>query len=248
MNLAKPRRSSLRRRLVWAVGAVAALAIVAAALVFEPWKLVVDQRVQEDVPAVSAVAPAAPAGGAASVTEPIVLARGTLISHEHESSGTVVLLRLADGSRVLRLEDLKTSNGPRLQVWLSDAPVQAGPAGWTVFDDGRHVDLGDLKGNIGSSNYPIPADVDLTSLSSVSIWCARFHVSFAAAQLNPTRLTDQARPAPSAGPRRSPRRGGAARGEEGGHGIGVGQLLRRPDGAERTRSRTPPRGASTDPT
>jgi hypothetical protein len=56
-----------------------------------------------------------------------------------------------------------------------------------VFDDGRHVDLGDLGdlGNIGSSNYPIPADVDLAALPSVRIWCARFPVSFAAAQLHP---------------------------------------------------------------
>ena len=169
MNLAKPRRSVSRRRVVWAVVALAAVVVVAAALVLEPWKLVVDERVQE----------AAPAG----VTE---LARGTLISHEHESSGSVVLLRMADGSRVLRVEDLKTSNGPRLQVWLSDAPVLAGTAGWAVFDDGRHVDLGDLKGNIGSSNYPLPPDVDLAGLSSVSIWCARFHVSFAATQLVPS--------------------------------------------------------------
>jgi hypothetical protein len=169
MNLAKPRRSPLRRRLLWAGALVATIAVVVAALVFEPWKLFVDERVQEAAPAAS--------------TE---LARGTLISHEHESSGTVVLLRLADGSRVLRVEDLRTSNGPRLQVWLSDAPVQAGRDGWTVFDDGRHLDLGDLKGNIGSSNYPVPADVDLADLSSVSIWCARFHVSFAATELTPT--------------------------------------------------------------
>jgi hypothetical protein len=168
MNLARPRRF-LRRPLVRAVAAVIAVGVVAAALYLEPWKLVVDERVQEAAPV-------------AAATE---LARGTLISHEHESSGTVVLLRLPDGSRVLRLEDLKTSNGPRLKVWLSDAPVQAGPAGWTVFDDGRYVDLGDLKGNIGSSNYPIPPEVDLASLPSVSIWCARFHVSFAATTLKP---------------------------------------------------------------
>jgi hypothetical protein len=114
-----------------------------------------------------------------------VLARGDLVSHEHESSGSVVVLALPDGSRVLRLEDLRTSNGPQLAVWLSDAPVIEGRAGWHVFDDGRSADLGDLKGNIGSSNYPVPADVDLAELGSVSIWCERFAVSFAAAALTP---------------------------------------------------------------
>ena len=115
----------------------------------------------------------------------VVLARGQLISHEHASSGSVVVYRLADGSRVLRIEDLHTSNGPALHVWLSDAPVVEGSAGWGVFDDGRYVDLGELKGNIGSSNYLIPPEVDLGALPSMSIWCARFHVSFAAAQLSP---------------------------------------------------------------
>jgi len=148
------------------------------ALVFEPWKLFVDQRVEEAPPA----AAAAPVGGAPA--DQVVLARGQLISHEHESSGSVVVYRLADGSRVLRVEDLQTSNGPALHVWLADAPVVEGSAGWYVFDDGRYVDLGALKRNI-SSNYLIPPDVDLAALPSVSIWCARFHVSFAAARLSP---------------------------------------------------------------
>jgi hypothetical protein len=170
----QPRTPLLRRRVVRVVAVAAAVLVVAAALVFEPWNLVIDERVDEAVPALPVVA-----------TGPTVLARGTLISHEHESSGTVSLLRLADGTRVLRVADLRTSNGPDLHVWLTDAPVIAGTDGWTVFDDGRHVDLGELKGNIGSSNYPVPADADLTALSSVSIWCARFHVSFAAAELHP---------------------------------------------------------------
>jgi hypothetical protein len=161
------------------VAAAAAVAAVVGALVFQPWKLVVDEHVQEAPPV------AAAAGGSAPPVDPVVLARGTFVSHEHDSSGTVSVLRLADGSRVLRLEDLRTSNGPLLKVWLSDAPVRDGADGWRVFDDGRHVDLGDLKGNVGSSNYPVPPDVDLVALSSVSIWCARFHVSFAAAPLRP---------------------------------------------------------------
>jgi hypothetical protein len=154
--------------------------VVIGALVFEPWKLFVDQQVDEAPPA--AAAAGSPGGAPAG---PVVLARGDLISHEHQSSGSVVVYRLADGSRVLRVEDLNTSNGPALHVWLSDAPVIEGTAGWGVFDDGRYVDLGELKGNIGSSNYAIPPGVDLAALPSVSIWCARFHVSFAATRLLP---------------------------------------------------------------
>jgi hypothetical protein len=45
------------------------------------------------------------------------------------------------------------------------------------------VSLGDLKGNKGNQNYPIPADVDLADYTAVSIWCERFAVSFGAAEL-----------------------------------------------------------------
>jgi hypothetical protein len=149
---------------------VAAVVVVVAALWFEPWKLVVDATVAE------------PAPPAVSVTETV--ARGTLISHEHGTSGSVALLRLPDGALVLRLADLVTSNGPKLKVWLSDAPVLPGREGWHVFDDGRFLDLGDLKGNLGSANYPVPAGADLRGLTSVSIWCERFAVSFGAATLS----------------------------------------------------------------
>ena len=79
---------------------------------------------------------------------------------------------------------LDTSNGPVLKVWLSDAPLRTGKAGWHVFGVGQHVDLGRLKGNKGSQNYPIPPGVDVTRLNSVTVWCARFHVSFGAAPLD----------------------------------------------------------------
>jgi hypothetical protein len=179
-----------RRRLVWLLAAAGAVLVVAAAIVFEPWKLVVDQTVDEAPPSASSAqaepdGPAPDASGS-QTAEPVVLAEGPFISHEHESSGSVVILQLADGSRVLRLQDLRTSNGPLLRVWLAAAPVITGSEGWHVFDDGRYVDLGDLKGNIGSSNYPVPADVDLADYPSVSIWCDRFNVSFAAATLQPT--------------------------------------------------------------
>jgi len=175
-----------RRRKLWvAVAAVAVAGLVAGLALFQPWKLWVDETVDEAPPVV-----VAPSVAAASATEspsagPALLAQGRFVGHEHATSGTVQVVRAPDGSRYLRLADLDTSNGPLLQVWLTDAPVRPGKDGWYVFDDGRHVDLGPLKGNKGSQNYTVPAEVELSQYRSVSIWCARFHVSFGAAELNP---------------------------------------------------------------
>jgi hypothetical protein len=183
------------RRLLVAVGAVALAGAVPALAYFEPWQLWVDTRVDEPIPTVAAPAgidatSAVPTGGdaptpTASSPQPsyTILASGDLISHEHETDGTVAILELADGSRILRLENLDTSSGPDLKVWLTDAPVIDGSDGWHVFDDGAYVDLGSLKANHGNHNYAIPASADLSELDSMSIWCDRFNVSFGAASL-----------------------------------------------------------------
>lgn len=162
------------------------LAFVAAYL-FQPWRLWVDDVVNQELPGVAGASAQAPTGGQDGPAVPgkalPVLAAGRFVSHEHATSGTVRVLRLPDGSRVLRIENLDTSNGPALKVWVTDAPVLREREGWFVFDDGRYVDLGALKGNIGSQNYPLPPAVDLAALHSVSIWCDRFNVSFGAAEL-----------------------------------------------------------------
>ncbi|OAH10367.1 DM13 domain-containing protein [Streptomyces jeddahensis] len=155
---------------------------------FQPWKLWQDETVRETLPATTArpspsAAPTKAASASPRPAGPETLARGDLISHEHATSGTVKVLRLADGSHVLRLENLDTSNGPDLHVWLTDAPVKEGRAGWSVFDDGKYVSLGRLKGNKGDQNYTLPADADPAAYTSVSIWCDRFDVSFGAAEL-----------------------------------------------------------------
>ncbi|NJP53668.1 DM13 domain-containing protein [Streptomyces sp. SBST2-5] len=183
----------LRRALVrpWAAG-LPAVAVAGAGFGlywFQPWTLWQDETVQEALPAPSAPAPAAPdpdTPGSSAPASPAIVARGELISHEHATSGTVKLLRLGDGSHVVRLARLDTSNGPDLRVWLTDAPVKEGRAGWHVFDDGRYVSLGKLKGNKGSQNYTVPEDVDPASFRSLTIWCDRFDVSFGAAELTPT--------------------------------------------------------------
>jgi len=92
-------------------------------------------------------------------------------------------LELEDGSRVLRIEDLETSDGPQLEVWITDAPVLEGFDGWFVFDDGAYERLGELKATQGNQNYELPEGLNLDQFSSVSIWCSRFAVSFGAAEL-----------------------------------------------------------------
>ncbi|MGF1647051.1 MAG: DM13 domain-containing protein [Kineosporiaceae bacterium] len=202
------RRPARRRRLLLAIAA--ALAVVALGVglaLVQPWRAFTTRTVAEGLPVASptvtppatAPTPATPANtppsqppGPTTTTpapepEPatVELARGEFITHEHATTGTARLLRLADGSRVLRIEGLDTSDGPDLRVWLTDAPVIEGRDGWSVFDDGAWLDLGELKGNQGDANYPIPPEADIDDLTSVSVWCRRFTVSFGAAELAP---------------------------------------------------------------
>ncbi|MFJ3974190.1 DM13 domain-containing protein [Streptomyces sp. NPDC090021] len=184
MKLGRGRRGPL----VVAVAVVVTAALVVGLYLFQPWKLWQDETVSEALPAALPAAPSASPSGTVSAAPappavPQTLTQGSFISHEHDTTGTAKVVRLADGSHVLRLEGLDTSNGPDLRVWLTDAPVKEGVAGWRVFDDGKYVSLGKLKGNKGDQNYEIPADVNLADYSSVAIWCDRFDVSFGAAEL-----------------------------------------------------------------
>ncbi|MHC6591535.1 DM13 domain-containing protein [Arthrobacter sp. C152] len=196
----------MKRRVLLPVAVLAAAVVIAAGLyLFQPWRIFTSSTLIEDLPAApapasqakataapseAASAPPSAAGVPPAATAPPAapaapreLATGRLISHEHASSGTVRILELPDGTRILRFEGLDTSDGPDLRVWLTDAPVLEGPAGWYVFDDGAYLDLGSLKANKGDQNYEIPASAVLADYTSVSIWCARFTVSFAAAKL-----------------------------------------------------------------
>ena len=106
-----------------------------------------------------------------------------MISHEHSTTGTVRILQRPDGSRLLTLENLDTSNGPDVHVWLSAAHVVEGPAGWFTAGSAEYYDLGLMKGNQGNQVYEIPPEVELSKYKSVDLWCVQFSVSFGAAEL-----------------------------------------------------------------
>jgi hypothetical protein len=197
MQIAATVTGSMRRHPArWGIVAVAVGGLLAFTLYwFAPWNLFFDRRVDEALPAAAGVVQdgmgesgeeGAPGEGAdamagdASASEPVTLVSGEFRSLEHGTTGAALLIELPDGTRFLRLEGLETSNGPDLRVYLSSVPAQDD---WYVYDDEEFVDLGPLKGNIGSSNYEIPADVDLSAFETAVVWCRRFSVGFGVAPL-----------------------------------------------------------------
>jgi len=109
-----------------------------------------------------------------------LLSQGSFYNVAHAGEGTAGVYQLADGSRVLRLENFQVENGPDLYVYL--VPVDPVP-NQSGSDIPGSVSLGNLKGNIGDQNYELPASLDLSQYKSVVIWCQAFSVPFSAAPL-----------------------------------------------------------------
>ncbi|WP_422735628.1 DM13 domain-containing protein [Micromonospora sp. WMMD729] len=175
-------RRLLRAPVAWIVVAVLGIGTAGALYWFQPWRLFTDRVVTETLSTVPQPSRSS-SEPADTPVAPVVLAEGTFITHEHDTSGTVRMVRNPDGSHQLEIDGLDTSDGPDLRVWLSDQKVRAGTAGWRVFDDGRYAELGKLKGNHGDQVYRLAAGIDPAQFRSVSIWCKRFAVSFGAAEL-----------------------------------------------------------------
>jgi hypothetical protein len=141
---------------------------------FRPERLVVNRQVAEAFPT-------AQGGGS-----PQPLVSGQFYSILHPTAGTATIYPMGDGSRVLRLANFNTSNGPDVHVYMVAAANAKDVA--TVQQAG-FVDLGVIKGNIGDQNYTLGGDLDLAKYRAVSIWCKRFSVNFGAAALRPTEVS-----------------------------------------------------------
>lgn len=174
-------KNLLRKPLTWILVAVLVVGVGVGAFLFQPWKLFTDKTVDETLPDTVEDSDAEVDGESSQPEGPVAVVSGEFITQEHDTAGAVEIVENPDGSLQLAIEELATSNGPDLRVWLTDQAVD--PDEWSVFDDGYYVELGKLKGNEGNQVYDIPDDVDLEKVTSVSIWCKRFSVSFGAAEL-----------------------------------------------------------------
>jgi hypothetical protein len=108
---------------------------------------------------------------------PMAIQTGQLYGIDHSAQGTATIYE-QEGVHVLRFEDdTDIQNGPDLYVWLLPGTEYEGgtPA--------EYIDLGTLKGTVGSQNYELPSEYDPATHRFVLIWCLRFAVPFAAAPL-----------------------------------------------------------------
>jgi len=133
---------------------------------FAPYTLFIDKQVNEPAP-----------------KDMLILAAGEFRSLAHPTTGNVELISSHHGGpKQLRLLGIHTSNGPDLHVYLSSAGAGQDSS---AHAKAEVLDLGPLKGNIGTSYYAIPANADLSKLVTAVVWCKRFGVGFGAAPLAP---------------------------------------------------------------
>ena len=90
----------------------------------------------------------------------------------HNAEGMVKVIPLNNGNNILRLENLRATNGPDLYVYLS-----------TDKTNSDSISLGKLKANNGNQNYNVPSGTNLAKYDTVLIWCRPFSVLFGSTKL-----------------------------------------------------------------
>jgi len=146
-----------RWRSVWAADVVVLLLVLAVV-----WPAFRVRTLEEDFPPVAVASPVAPSA--------VLLASGPLKGIDHHAEGTVAVYRVGSGL-VLRFEGVDIEGTPT-------PSVHAVPAGRRDPDGGRR--LGGLKAERGSFSYALPPGSDVRS---VLVWCDRYAVPIAAADL-----------------------------------------------------------------
>jgi hypothetical protein len=112
----------LQARFVIPIVLVTVLIAGAGLYLFQQWRIFTNVEVKEALPTVSSSASAPTLASPDPSTPPelleastpIVLAEGEFSSHEYATAGSARILELPDGSWVLRIEGLDTSDGPDL--------------------------------------------------------------------------------------------------------------------------------------
>lgn len=101
-----------------------------------------------------------------------ILASGFFVRSAHSTSGQAKIVKDANGTVSLVIENFKTDNGPDLRVWLSPNN-NASP----------YQEVGKLKAVTGNFSYPLSSDINFKDNNRVLIWCEDFSILFGYAVL-----------------------------------------------------------------
>jgi hypothetical protein len=156
-----------KKRVVWS--AVALVALFGLWYAFRPEKLFINKRVDEPAPA--------------ALGQLTPLYTGSFHSDAHETSGRATVYQQSNGSRVLTLSNVATSNGQVLEVILLDGNTVFNAQAFTPGNTGDR-DLGALKENQSEQSYLLPKGVDINRFNTVAIYSAGLRSVFGTAKLD----------------------------------------------------------------
>ena len=108
---------------------------------------------------------------------PVHVSTGALVGIDHDATGTANVFREPDGGYVVELLEIDIEPGPDYYVWVVPGRDQSGTGGG--------LDLGSLRGNVGTQYYDVPPETELEGDWTVLIWCRGFTVPVANATQNP---------------------------------------------------------------
>jgi hypothetical protein len=123
-----------------------------------PWELTVDQQVDHAL--VEELLP--------EMAQATVLSTAALYNVDRTARGTARFYSLADGRRAVRLESFYVTANVDLEIRLSEL---AAPKTTDEIAKAPFAQVAFLKATLGSMNYLVPPEVDVTRYRSVVIWC-----------------------------------------------------------------------------
>ncbi len=113
-----------------------------------------------------------PTAGTFDTKDQTLLIKGSMAgSGSYSVSGDVKIYEDKNKKQTLVFENLKSSSGPDLKIYLADDNKASG---FIVLNE---------KVVAGNSFYALPANTDLTKKKFALIWCKQFSVLFGAAEL-----------------------------------------------------------------
>jgi hypothetical protein len=104
-------------------------------------------------------------------TKATLLKSGTLEGINHTASGTASVFE-TNGKKIVVLDPYSSQNGPDLKVYLSKDAEAA-----------EYIRLGNLKATSGRQAYEVPGTPDITQYHYVHVWCEKYTVIFARAEV-----------------------------------------------------------------